>query len=73
MWLRWPDDCNTPNTYICKVTMCFLQCPKMSRVVHEHKLLLQVNIEGTKTSVWDVKEALTGAAWDGNEWCIIAA
>ena len=43
----------------------------MSRVAHEHKLLLQVNIEGT--SVWDVKEALTGAAWDGNEWCIIAA
>ena len=53
--------------------MCFLQCPKMSRFTHEHKLLLQVDIEGTKTSVWDVKEALTGAAWDGNEWCIIAA
>ena len=42
--------------------MCFLQCPKMSRVAHEHKLLPQVNIEGRKTSVWDAKEALTGAA-----------
>ena len=49
-------------TIFFKVTMCFLQCPKLWRVVHEHKLVLQVNIEGTKTSVWDGKEALTGAA-----------
>ena len=45
----------------------------MSRVSHERKLLLWVNIEGRKTSVGDAKEALTAAAWDGNEWCIIAA